>query len=43
VGPVRNQPLGDRPRLQLGLGLLEEVAIVLGVVSRDDLDFGALD
>src|SRR5262249_2347451 len=42
-GPVRNQPLGDRPRLQLGLGLLEEVAIVLGVVLRDDLDFGALD
>src|SRR5262245_30018352 len=43
VGPVRHQPLGDRPRLQLGLGLLEKVAIVLGVASRDDLDFRPLD
>src|SRR5262245_359147 len=43
VGPVRNQPLGDRPRLQLGLRLLEEVAIVLGGRARADLDLGALD
>ena len=41
VRPVGSQPLGGGPRLQFGLGMLEEVSIVLGVASRDVVEFGA--
>ena len=43
VGPVRREPLGGGPRLELGVGMLEEVSIVLGVASRDVVEFGASD
>ena len=43
VGPVRSEPLGGGPRLQLSLGMLEEVSTVLGVASRDVVEFGASD
>src|SRR5690349_6185061 len=43
VGPVRNEPLGGGPRLQLGLGMLKEIAIVLAVASRKLVELGALD
>src|SRR5439155_19592023 len=35
VGLVRSEPLGGRPRLQLGLGTFKELSIKLGVASRE--------
>src|SRR6266700_7032718 len=43
VGPVRNEPLGGGPRLQLGLGMLKELPIELGVASCEVVDFGCLE
>src|SRR6266542_669913 len=43
VQPVRSEPLDGGPGLQLGLGMLEEVAIVLGVASREVVEFDAFD
>ena len=40
---IGSEPLGRGPRLELRLGTLEEVPIVLGVASRDVVQFGALD
>ena len=37
------QPLGGGPDLPFGLGALEEVSKVLGVVSRDVVEFCAPD
>src|SRR5437773_1834280 len=33
LGPVRGEPLGGWPRLEFGIGMLQEVSIVLGVTS----------
>ena len=43
VGLVRSEPLGGRPRLQLGLGTFKELSIELGVASREVVEFGAPD
>src|SRR6267142_4837172 len=43
VGSVYREPLGGGPRLYFGVGMLEEVSIVLGVASREVVQFGALD
>src|SRR6266540_173210 len=43
VQSVRSEPLDGGPGLQLGLGMLKEVSKVLGVASRDVVEFCAPD